>query len=231
MCIKKFCLLVVQAMLILLIVNGNVFATLHDRGGGLIYDDVLNITWLQDANYYWTSECNPSDPYYCGMKDYVDAAPWVDNLVYHDSVRSVDHTGWRLPTTEGEGGPGRTGGELGHLYYITLGNPVGSPRTNSGPFIRVLDEHYWSSVKANEWGTFMWAFGFDSGYENAHVSESYHVAIWPVMDGDVGLTPDPVPTVSEWGLIIMIGIFLTLGAIIIRKQHNRSKINNTLAIK
>ena len=24
---------------------------LIDRGGGLLYDDVLNITWLQDANY------------------------------------------------------------------------------------------------------------------------------------------------------------------------------------
>jgi len=26
-------------------------ANLWDRGGGLIYDDVLNITWLKDANY------------------------------------------------------------------------------------------------------------------------------------------------------------------------------------
>ena len=29
-------------------------ATLIDRGGGLIYDTVLNITWLQDANYAQT---------------------------------------------------------------------------------------------------------------------------------------------------------------------------------
>ncbi|MCP4407494.1 MAG: DUF1566 domain-containing protein, partial [Gammaproteobacteria bacterium] len=34
---------------------GTVQATLIDRGGGLIYDDVLNITWLQDANYAETS--------------------------------------------------------------------------------------------------------------------------------------------------------------------------------
>jgi hypothetical protein len=26
-------------------------ATLIDRGGGLIYDDVFDITWLQDANF------------------------------------------------------------------------------------------------------------------------------------------------------------------------------------
>jgi len=26
-------------------------ASLWYRGGGLVYDDVLNITWLQNANY------------------------------------------------------------------------------------------------------------------------------------------------------------------------------------
>ena len=30
---------------------GTSHAALIDRGGGLIYDDVLNITWLQDAGY------------------------------------------------------------------------------------------------------------------------------------------------------------------------------------
>ena len=30
-------------------------AALYDRGNGLIYDDVLDITWLQDANYAKTS--------------------------------------------------------------------------------------------------------------------------------------------------------------------------------
>ena len=30
-------------------------AALYDRGNGLIYDDVLDITWLQDANHAKTS--------------------------------------------------------------------------------------------------------------------------------------------------------------------------------
>lgn len=30
--------------------SGAAQAALHDRGGDLIYDDVLNITWLRDAN-------------------------------------------------------------------------------------------------------------------------------------------------------------------------------------
>lgn len=43
-------------------------ATLYDRGGGLIYDDVLNITWLQDANY--------AD----GKMTWADADAWADGL-------------------------------------------------------------------------------------------------------------------------------------------------------
>ena len=38
-----------------LAMSGAAQAALHDRGGGLVYDDVLNVTWLQDANYAQTS--------------------------------------------------------------------------------------------------------------------------------------------------------------------------------
>ena len=38
-----------------LLSSGAVQAALNDRGGGLIFDDVLNITWLADANYAQTS--------------------------------------------------------------------------------------------------------------------------------------------------------------------------------
>lgn len=34
---------------------GGAQAALWDRGNGMIYDDVLNVTWLQDANYAKTS--------------------------------------------------------------------------------------------------------------------------------------------------------------------------------
>jgi len=36
---------------VLLFSTTGVYAELYDRGNGLIYDDVLNVTWLQDANY------------------------------------------------------------------------------------------------------------------------------------------------------------------------------------
>ena len=36
-------------------------AALVDRGGGLIYDTDLNITWLADANYAYTSGYDTQD--------------------------------------------------------------------------------------------------------------------------------------------------------------------------
>lgn len=36
--------------------NGAAQAALNDRGGGLLYDDVLKVTWLQDAKYAKTSD-------------------------------------------------------------------------------------------------------------------------------------------------------------------------------
>lgn len=39
----------------LITASGSAQASLIDRGGGLIYDSNLNVTWLQDANYAKTS--------------------------------------------------------------------------------------------------------------------------------------------------------------------------------
>lgn len=36
--------------LVMMLTSGAVHAALHDRGGGLVYDDVLDITWLANAN-------------------------------------------------------------------------------------------------------------------------------------------------------------------------------------
>ena len=37
-------------------IAGPAGATLFDRGGGLIYDDVLDITWLQKDMWYFFSQ-------------------------------------------------------------------------------------------------------------------------------------------------------------------------------
>jgi hypothetical protein len=76
-------------------------AALHDRGGGLIYDDVLDVTWLQDANYSKTSGYALT-----GRMSWDQATTWAENLSYFDPVRSQSLTGWRLPLVLDTGGPG-----------------------------------------------------------------------------------------------------------------------------
>lgn len=78
-----------RAMLIVclstLSLSGN--AGLINRGSGMIYDTVLNITWLQDANLMYSSGYHAN-----GRTNYQTAADWVANLSYGG------YTDWRLPT-------------------------------------------------------------------------------------------------------------------------------------
>ena len=85
------------------LVSGIAHAALHDRGGGLIYDDNLNITWLQNANYGAGSIYDNADPYFGntatdGLMSWQNAVDWTANLSYYDNVRGVTYTDWRLPT-------------------------------------------------------------------------------------------------------------------------------------
>ena len=104
-------------------------AALYDRGNGLVYDDVRNITWLQDANYANTSGYSETNAYgdrhsgesniqADGAMSWDEALTWVEQLTY------AGHDNWRLPSA----GPAPvlgyevTSGELGHMYYVNLGN-------------------------------------------------------------------------------------------------------------
>jgi hypothetical protein len=112
--------------------SGAAQAALIDRGGGLIYDTDLDVTWLQDANYAKTSGYDAD-----GMMTWSAATTWAANLTYYDSIRNVTYDDWRLPTTTDTGTPGCNwayGGtdcgynvdpassEMAHLYFVGLGN-------------------------------------------------------------------------------------------------------------
>lgn len=131
------------ALCTVLMASGAAQASLIDRGGGLIYDDVLNVTWLQDANYAKTSGYDAD-----GTMTWSQATTWVSNLSYYDSVRNVTYNDWRLPeasptngivfnydhsyngstdlgfnvSAPGTATAGSTGSEMAYLFYNTLAN-------------------------------------------------------------------------------------------------------------
>lgn len=84
-------------------------AALIDRGGGLIYDTVLNITWLQDSNYAATTGYQvpgraADDPMINGAMDWAESMAWAANLTYYDSVRGITWSDWHLPSVSPVGG-------------------------------------------------------------------------------------------------------------------------------
>jgi hypothetical protein len=104
----------------------------------MVYDDVLKITWLQDANYAQTSGYDTA-----GQMDWNAAMTWANNLSYGG------YDDWRLPSAlnyqDGSGpcfGFNCTSSEMGHLYYID-----GITPTSMGPFINVQDYVYWSGTE------------------------------------------------------------------------------------
>ncbi|MDQ3185296.1 MAG: DUF1566 domain-containing protein [Pseudomonadota bacterium] len=134
-----------------LLSSGATRATLLDRGSGMMYDDALNVTWLQDANFAKTSGYDAD-----GQMTWSAANTWAANLVYHDSVRNVDITDWRLASNIPVGADwnynftfdGSTdfgdnitspASELAYMYYVNLGlksdfSPAGTVQLNNGVF-------------------------------------------------------------------------------------------------
>ncbi|WP_052470010.1 hypothetical protein [Thiolapillus brandeum] len=139
--------LLATSALALLLWGGLAQAALHDRGNGLIYDDVLNVTWLQDANLAATETFGVSgiDPdgrfpscdlgriwidamnaaHYKGINDWQlpDVSP-VDGSTSYNHQLSYDgstDSGFNI-SAAGSAYPGSQASHLAHLHYQTLGN-------------------------------------------------------------------------------------------------------------
>jgi len=103
------------------LLGGAAQAALQDRdlnGDTVVdtfYDTDLNITWLGDANVN-------------GLMKWDAAVAWASG----NSFRG--YCDCRLPTSDACRGYNCTGSELGHLWYVELGNPAGGPMTNTGNF-------------------------------------------------------------------------------------------------
>jgi len=208
----------IASTLLAVSLSGAAQAALIDRGGGLIYDSTLNVTWLKDANYAKTSGYDSK-----GRMTWANAVTWADNLSYFDAIRNVTYTDWRLPTTTDLGAPGcdwTYGGtecgwnvnpassEMAHLYHVSLGNLsifttttdysgayAGGSNPNStldyvGPFINFQPYVYWSGTEYAPDTGFAWAFATLDGSQGAiHRFRSlYALAVRP---GDVAAAAVP----------------------------------------
>lgn len=188
----------------LLAISGAAQAALVDRGGGFIYDDVLNVTWLQDANYAQTSGYDAD-----GYMTWYGAMAWADGLSVYDSVRNVTYDDWRLPTTlqpdptctgqePAHGGfppqgyvTNCTGSEMGHLWNVD-----GVSTYSSGLFLfqfsDIWDHTYWSGTEYVHNTQEAWNFWMSSGVQDTSFRTNHSYAM-AVRDGDVAASVVPIP--------------------------------------
>lgn len=218
-------------------------AALIDRGNGMIYDDVLDVTWLQDANYAQTSGYDAD-----GQMTWDSAIAWAAGL----NFGGFDD--WRLPTinvtdTNGSGtlncDYSRAGGtdcgynvltgnsELAYMFHENLGN-VAYYDTNGN-----ANQTGWDSLNAtftdgetnqqvsfdNVLRSYYWsdtefapstthAWGFDtSSGYQSKPNKDVSFYAWALRDGDV-------VSVSEPAGLTLIGIAFC-GAFVLRRKKLR----------
>lgn len=231
------------ALLAGLILSGAAQATLIDRGGGLIYDTDLDVTWLQNANAALGSSYDSADGLTDGRTTWKNSVDRAANLSYYDSIRNVTYTNWRLPTTTDTGALGcndsysgtdcgynvnTATGEMAHLYYVVLGNlspyeTNGSDRSgtlgvnwglvNTGPFSNLQFNYYWSGTEDATNPT-DFAWTFYFGIGyQTTTPKDGSTFAWAVRDGDVAAIPEP-----ETYAMILAGLGL-VGAAVRRQRR------------
>jgi hypothetical protein len=189
--------------------SGAAQAALVDRGGGLIYDDVLNITWLQNiahgagSIYDWGYEYGIVTGYMTWNK----AMAWADSLSYYDSVRGVTYNDWRLPMRAHADGSAVCGGfnctksELGHMFYTNMGATAGQSilagtnTANLQLFTNLAQNSYWFGESFP--GYYAWELS-EYGRQFVVLDEVAGHFAWAVRSGDVAA----VPEVSTWAMLM-----------------------------
>jgi hypothetical protein len=158
---------------------------LKDRGFGLIYDRVRNITWLQDANYAKTVGHTKD-----GQMTWYQAMTWVKSLSYHGV------NGWRLPSAHNSDGTGPCIGdncndsEMGFLFLVESRTDVSGIHVINGDDFAM----YWNATEASETEAFAWST--TGSRQGTLPKDPFHqdfpavpllgpVLAWPIHDGDV----------------------------------------------
>ena len=165
-------------------------SALIDRGGGFIYDDVLDITWTQDANIN-------------GPGNWPTQVAWVASLSITDTrpgAGGVIYTDWRLPSMNINGDnlivncstapelacQDNEYGYLYHQYGVTAATP--------GLFTNFQSPHYWSSTEYNVGIDNAWFYYFTNGDQaHATIGSSYYALA--VRSGDVA-SAVPIPAAA-----------------------------------
>lgn len=166
-------------------------AALIDRGGGLVYDSVQDLTWLQDGNFAATSG-HPIPPFE-GFPTPAGHMSFEQQLLWAESLGVGGYTDWRLP--RGEFQPGDdplaitpvVSSEL-HTLWLQLGSPP-PEQTSAGPFFNIQPGHYAAGFRDGVLAGPIFAPWGELGAFD--LEPFFYQGAWAVRDGDVAAVPEP----------------------------------------
>lgn len=189
---------IIPGMMVSLLAAGAADAALLSRANGqAVYDTLLDITWLADANHARSSGYEEAGP--DGRMPWGQAQSWIDTL--NAQGGGAGHLGvndWRLPLTAQpdascsnqepgkSSGTGCSGSEMGHLYLVD-----GITSSSPGPFSNV-QMAYWSGTSYAPMPQNAWGFGFLTGEQDTGW-KVLTLSAWAVRDGDIDDIDAPVP--------------------------------------
>jgi hypothetical protein len=182
----------------------NAQAELIPSADGLtVYDTLLKVRWLADANLAATETFGVSNINPYGSMDYETALQWVDALNgLNGGVGYLGHNNWTLPTTPtypatdpsclatgphgNSFGFGCIGSDMGSLFCVSLSlqypnTSVPIPDNTVGPFIKFQPYLYWSNTSAG--GNGYHTFSFNTGWAGSNVDGHYMYAL-PMIEGN-----------------------------------------------
>ncbi len=194
-------------------------STLIDRGNGLIYDDVLDITWAQDANLWGQT----------GTWD--QAVAWADGLIFQG------YDDWRLASVSVAAGL-PTGAndlpvscsaatesecrdnELGYMFYQNLAGSFGTDLTgDQGLFRNIQSGYYWSGTTGTSNSTIAWIHHFQTGGEIVW-DKSKNSTAWAVRDGDIDSVPLPGTALLICAGFLGLGNRVYMKTFVLRRKHS-----------
>ncbi|MDA7687090.1 DUF1566 domain-containing protein [Pseudomonadales bacterium] len=204
----------IAATLLALSCSSNAALEMRDLDGDFsnghegVYDDVLDITWLANANSAG------------GQLNWNAAEDFVTNL---NSTSHLGVTAWRQPTASNCVGTNcgnvasDTDDELGYQFFQNFGATAGSNitsgtnSTNLALFSNVQNDFYWTGFD-NESSTLAYYFTTVSGVQS-NIQKASEFSVWAVTDGMAG-TAVPVPA-AAW----LLGSALA-GLLMVRRKRS-----------
>ena len=158
-------LMIAVCMMICIATNAN--ADLIDRGGGLIYDTDLNITWMQDTN-----------PTYMTWQN---AMAWASALEYQG------YDDWRLPSMTINYMNWTTNPNCAEMAHLSLVDQINYD--NPGPFT-IGRNYYWANNAKGSIVAFSSNYPVTEFYTNRW-SGGERLGAWAVRNGDSTPVPEP----------------------------------------